>query len=534
MIVMQLKILGGGSLLQGEYRKEGMQNFLVLPCEKNVTEGYESMLMQYHTVPYMIPYEVREVNGICEIYYRLQYRTTLQAVMGHLPLNMSRLFHMFDSIVGVLEMAEEYMFDEESILWNPEFIFIEADTGRLSFCSYPDNRDFHYSLKQLLTEFIQRADKKDDTAVMYILQFYNLVTEPDCSLAALRNYIMKYSENRMPDQENRIYEEDGIRQLSSFNIEEQKGKDVFLYEKDKRIGKGSVGKTEESVQREVACNVEKKICDREEKGKKKEKAEKSQCESPHEGDEQMGEKIIKWMLVITALFNLGLIAMLLFDVLTYDYVKYLLGSMGAMIVLTIIYMNISKEETPDEMMQAYFEEHTIPPADRVQSRLAYAGVSDGYPMSGQPEEQSLVDNRKENRSNFPSGCKLTQQYGETTLLTAEDNSGDVRSIIVKEEYETSLFLASFVQGKYKPIHIENSIIVGCMEEGCTYLLKQRGISRMHAKLMKKPDGLYLLDLNSTNGTFLNGEAVVSGEEYKLDEGDVVAFAQCEFYVASEQ
>lgn len=492
-------------MLQGEYRKEGMQNFLVLPCKKNLTEGYESMLMQYHTVPYMVPYEVREVNGICEIYYRLQYRTTLQAVMGHLPLNMSRLFHMFDSIVGALEMAEEYMFDEESILWNPEFIFIEADTGRLQFCSYPDNQDFHYSLKQLLTEFIQRADKKDDTAVMYILQFYNLVTEPDCSLAILRNYIMKYSENRMPAQEKRIYEEDGNDQLSSLHIEEQKEKDAFLYEKEKG----------------------------EEKGKKKEKAKKSQCESQHEGDEQMGEKLIKWMLVITALFNLGLITMLLFDVLTYDYVKYLLGSMGAMIVLTIIYMNISKEETPDEMMQAYFEENTIPPADRVQSRLAYAGVPDGYPMSGQPGEQSLMENRKENRSNLPSGCKLLQQYGETTILT-EDKSGDARSIIVKEEYETSLFLAAFVQGKYNPIYIENSTIVGCMEEGCTYLLKQRGISRMHAKLMKKPDGLYLLDLNSTNGTFLNGEAVVSGEEYKLDEGDIVAFAQCEFYVASEQ
>lgn len=491
-------------MLQGEYRKEGMQNFLVLPCEKNVTEGYESMLMQYHTVPYMVPYEVREVNGICEIYYRLQYRTTLQAVMGHLPLNMSRLFHMFDSIVGALEMAEEYMFDEESILWNPEFIFIEADTGRLQFCSYPDNRDFHYSLKQLLTEFIQRADKKDDTAVMYILQFYNLVTEPDCSLAILRNYIMKYSENRMPAQENRIYEEDGNDQLASLHIEEQKEKDAFLYEKEKG----------------------------EEKGKKKEKAKKSQCESQHEGDEQMGEKLIKWMLVITALFNLGLITMLLFDVLTYDYVKYLLGSMGAMIVLTIIYMNISKEETPDEMMQAYFEENTIPPADRVQSRLAYAGVPDGYPMSGQPGEQRLMENRNENRSNLPSGCKLSQQYGETTILT-EDKSGDARSIIVKEEYETSLFLAAFVQGKYNPIYIENSTIVGCMEEGCTYLLKQRGISRMHAKLMKKPDGLYLLDLNSTNGTFLNGEAVVSGEEYKLDEGDIVAFAQCEFYVAKE-
>jgi pSer/pThr/pTyr-binding forkhead associated (FHA) protein len=53
---------------------------------------------------------------------------------------------------------------------------------------------------------------------------------------------------------------------------------------------------------------------------------------------------------------------------------------------------------------------------------------------------------------------------------------------------------------------------------------------MHAKLMKKEDGLYLLDLNSTNGTFLNGESLISGEDVKIEEGDIVAFAKCEYMV----
>ena len=479
-------------MLQVEYRKEGMQNYLVLPCEKNITEGYESMLMQYHVVPYMIPYEIREVNGICELYNRLQYRTTLKAVIGHLPLNMPRLFHMLESIVGVLETAEEYLFDEESILWDSEYIFIEADTGRLQFCSYPDYRNSHCSLKKLLTELIQRADKRDDAAVMYLLQFYNLVTEPDCSLAVLKNFMMRYSEKMVEEQESQIHEEE----------------------------------IKENVLEDVIYPIERKNPGGDKKEKRKEKAD----ENSRDRDEQMGEKIVKWMLVVTALFNLGLIAMLLFNVLTYDYVKYLLGSMGAMIVLTIIYMNISKEETPDEMMQAFFEENTIPPADWVLSRLAYAGVSDRIPISGKPKENGIVENKENHMSNPQFTRNMLQQYGETTVLNAGDKSRDINKEIVEEEYDATLFLASFVLGKYKPIFVENSIIVGCMEEGCNYLLKQRGISRMHAKLMKKTDGLYLLDLNSTYGTFLNGEAIVSGEEYKLDEGDVVAFAQWEFYV----
>lgn len=55
---------------------------------------------------------------------------------------------------------------------------------------------------------------------------------------------------------------------------------------------------------------------------------------------------------------------------------------------------------------------------------------------------------------------------------------------------------------------------------------------MHAKLMHKEDGIYLLDLNSTNGTYINGELVDGGQDYKLEEGDLIAFAQSQFYVAA--
>ena len=497
-------------MLQVEYRKEGMQNYMVLPCEKNRTQGYESRLMQYHVVPHMIPYEIREVNEICEIYYRLQYRTTLHTVLGHLPLNMFRLFHMLDSIVGVLEMAEEYLFDADCILWNAEYVFIEADTGRLQFCSYPDKGIFCDSLRDLLTKLIQQVDKKDDTAVMYLLQFYNLVTEPDCSLTALRKYVMKYSCEMVEEPEKLSYEKGNVRRFQD---------DLS----------NSPEETMQSQERNQNKKKDEKIPDK----AKNEQNNPRKKMNRDENGERMGEKIIKWLLILTTFFNLGLIALLLFDVLTYDYVRYLLGSMGTLIVLTIIYMNISKEETPDEMMQAFFEENSIPACDRVQSRLAYAGVTQEYPVPGQLETDNDVKGKECNRENQRAYHKVLQQYGETTVLMGEDEQEEDRKVIVEEEHEAPLFLASFAEGKYKPIYVENSIIVGCMEEGCSYLLKQRGISRMHAKLMKKADGLFLLDLNSTNGTYLNGEALVSGEEFKLEEGDVVAFAQCEFYVAKD-
>jgi hypothetical protein len=50
-----------------------------------------------------------------------------------------------------------------------------------------------------------------------------------------------------------------------------------------------------------------------------------------------------------------------------------------------------------------------------------------------------------------------------------------------------------------------------------------GVSRRHALLIQQPDGKLLLrDLNSANGTLLNGQEVVPGTDIPLRDGDSIA------------
>jgi|GEM_PF-930585 len=48
-----------------------------------------------------------------------------------------------------------------------------------------------------------------------------------------------------------------------------------------------------------------------------------------------------------------------------------------------------------------------------------------------------------------------------------------------------------------------------------------GISRRHAVLIPNPNGLYLIDLGSTNGTWLNETYLQPGQKYRLLKGDKV-------------
>ena len=80
-----------------------------------------------------------------------------------------------------------------------------------------------------------------------------------------------------------------------------------------------------------------------------------------------------------------------------------------------------------------------------------------------------------------------------------------------------------------PADIE-SLTIG-RDKTSDYRVTTTQISRVHARLFNRPDGLYIEDANSTNGTFINTKRISPMNQQKLEKGDVVGLANEEFFIA---
>ena len=60
------------------------------------------------------------------------------------------------------------------------------------------------------------------------------------------------------------------------------------------------------------------------------------------------------------------------------------------------------------------------------------------------------------------------------------------------------------------------------------IIKDQFISGKHAQFLFKQDNYYLMDLGSSNGTFINGQPVEGSEEKILTNGDKIKIGQLEF------
>ena len=70
--------------------------------------------------------------------------------------------------------------------------------------------------------------------------------------------------------------------------------------------------------------------------------------------------------------------------------------------------------------------------------------------------------------------------------------------------------------------------VGSLAEYMDYVIEQDTVSRFHAKLIQQGNRVFVADLNSTNGTKVNGRGLTVGEQMPLTNGDRVVFADAEY------
>ena len=120
-------------------------------------------------------------------------------------------------------------------------------------------------------------------------------------------------------------------------------------------------------------------------------------------------------------------------------------------------------------------------------------------------------------SDFDFKDKMAEQttYGGTVLLGTEQK--EMHKLVGLKDQKEQRFIIQ----KYP-------YTIGKAEKDSDAFLDEKTVSRTHARIYEKPDGFYIEDLNSMNGTYLNEERLPAYTMTPIAEGDILRFAEAEF------
>jgi hypothetical protein len=94
-------------------------------------------------------------------------------------------------------------------------------------------------------------------------------------------------------------------------------------------------------------------------------------------------------------------------------------------------------------------------------------------------------------------------------------------------------------GQVLPLSERNEFTIGRISEGqpimpdvdlSPYQAYARGVSRLHAVIKREASHVFLMDLGSSNGTFVNGKRLPPNIDHAVANGDVVALGKLKIQV----
>ena len=100
---------------------------------------------------------------------------------------------------------------------------------------------------------------------------------------------------------------------------------------------------------------------------------------------------------------------------------------------------------------------------------------------------------------------------KTTFLGANDKNPILKNLSTGDVYEVTS----------NPFTIGKSQI-------CNLVIADKVVSRHHAEIVQYGDKYFIKDLSSTNGTFINGNKLMSDTDVELKDGQEIIFANKKF------
>ncbi len=221
---------------------------------------------------------------------------------------------------------------------------------------------------------------------------------------------------------------------------------------------------------------------------------------------------------------------------------------GLTLILLSVFMNTSSKKVADEEYDEYFDNTDIQddeePAE-VQAEETTEDIEDEKPAEEEPVEEILAEDNiteevkeeiadEEIIEEAPDEDIIEEPATETVEETVEE---PVEEDTIEEEPEVvpepaeevksiRLTLSGINNPDLKMVSITDSVTAGRRSTN-GLLISDSAVSGEHCKFTYDGETLFVEDLNSTNGTFLNGEQI---EKSEIKSGDKIILGQKQYRI----
>lgn len=462
--------------MKESYKRDSHHHYLILETEESFQENeYSIKMLTYNQIPGLLKCDVRRMNGSLSFYYEITSKQSAVRIFEKSGIGYEDIRQILSGIKRGLEGASGYLLDENSFLIDPEHFYMDTQSREAFLCYVPGRKgDFQKELQNLAEYILKNLNHGEEKAVILGYEVYRRVMEENSSADDVLQ--LAYQEIQSPR----------IEKKGNLFFQESEEEYKRAYQKEKR-------KKEEDTEDENYRN-------RKERQKNLKK---------------WGIRFLIAAAIAVILAGIVLIA----NFMNMDLTR-VGGVLSVLIALAAYTVSFVKSRREGERKDGEKREEKRMEGKRKEEKRKRIKNAEGRERIEKKENKRIDQNSIEVKA---EECEETEilTFGETVLLGTAGNKS--KKMLISQEKEKSPDICISC----------SSMIIGKIRQQADFVLDDEYISRIHARIEKNGEDVYVMDLNSTNGTFVNGERLQANERRRLQPSDEIAFGSITYQYETE-
>ena len=487
--------------MRTEFKRAMNRNYMLLHPEEDFGESYTLRMLSENRIPGLLPFQEKRIDGKISLYFDITSRQSLSRMMEYRPFAAKEIRQITGDLIATMTSLERFLVDGDQLCLEPDMIYVDPDDLKADFCLLPGTgAQFEVSFRKLARYILDHVDHTDGDAVILAFALFKAGEKENLGIRDLE--LCLRAGERDPEKKNKkesVFRKPGAQTNGESHAATDKTDNVPKKYMEKKWDDppGYSEKQKRTLQnQDYSRSIPAKtgtvpaLPEEEETGNQKYAPVK--------------EKVVFILLAVlmplipAALFLFGGIDLL------FDWKWGILAAEGVLaagIFLTGTGGNKDQKDEEDE--------------------------GEDWEVVFREEERKEEGGSKEGEGFFEERQNLEETYisrGKTTY-EKESEPDEIQTVLLtgRQIYPTARRLVPENGGEeisvgYFPF------IIGKSREIADLCLNLPQISRIHAKIEENGEGYLITDLNSTNGTSVNGRFLETNESVSLKPGEMVSFA----------
>ena len=527
--------------MQASYRKDSEHNYLLFGDIEIDQSEYVYQMFLHNPLDQLLPSDITMRDGKASLRFDITACTSVARRFDTVALSGTDLRRILFAIRETALHLSDLLLDARDLILEPEFVFLGPGQDQIFLCYIPHLSDSSPDTVRTLSEFfLKKTDHSDPAAAALAYAFYDAVSGENYVLLDLLEALLLPNPASNPAADPAAVPDYGFRQEGT--LPDQKirtgdsvSKSDDLYAPFEPAGRENLksgrGKSPEYA---YASGSSPGRTNRAGQGGQKKPGKKG-AKSPAkrktgiQNDSRKRKRKKRRLflsLLLPAVLVLGTAAVL---ILIFHPDLTQIGGAGFLSAAVIWIIHNTIERHSGEIHNVWADEDF----DTEDDDIFYQNLlKEAYAQPESSQQSFFPDEKSSNRDSagWENIGRVSAGRNRTARKEASRDSLKREKATDSPAVDATRFLAgqagyssavpaaliSLRPDSYPDISLNRDhLLIGKNPDKADIILPSETVSRVHARIEKRSDGLYVTDLFSTNGTFLDGHRLEPNRSARL-------------------